>query len=160
VRPRYSAYEGPGAPGAPMYQTTLVLTNAQIKALPTTPVGPLVAGEAGILLVPVYATARLNAAAGAYTNVDVAAGITVGWSVGGGVAAGLAAIVAAIIGAAVDNLVILPQQGVSGATAGKIGSGLSILGANAAAGNWTGGNAANTLEITVYYLAYPASDVP
>lgn len=55
-----------------LLKATVVLTDAQIKALPTTPV-TLVAAIAGKLIIPFMVTLQLDATAGAYTNITSAA---------------------------------------------------------------------------------------
>lgn len=152
----YPEFDGPGLPGAALYQASVRIPHAQILTLPTVPFGPVVAGAPGVLLIPVLATYRLSAAAGAYTNVDVAAIFTVAWAIGAGIAAGLGNVVAAAIGAAADNLVVTAPGGVSVAAPNKVGAGLSVMCTNAAAGNFTGGNAANFLDVTIHYLAISA----
>ncbi len=157
--PRYSQYDGPGAPGAALYAATIRLSNADILTLPTTPSALVVAGEPGLLLVPVFAVCRLNTLAGAFGNLDPTAFISVGW--GAATPGGLAGLLGAQLGAIADALVLAgpffdPATGggaVVAPASDAIGKPLLLLAGNGALGDFTLGNAANTLDVTVYYLA-------
>lgn len=150
-------YASPKGGPVQLLVATAILSDAQVKALPTTPV-VILAGIAGVALIPVLATIRLDAAAGAYTNVDAAATIDVEWSVGPA-NAGVSKVLNTPIAAAANNVIVTGAltnanlAGTSIARANLVGAGLSIVASNAAAGDFTGGNAANQLKVQVYYLA-------
>src|SRR5687767_6210148 len=59
----------PSSSAFPLNQRTLALTDAQIKALPSTALQVVPAAGANRLLVPVFACLTVDSNAGAYTNI-------------------------------------------------------------------------------------------
>jgi len=149
-------------------RATVTLTDAQIKALPTTAVELVAAQGAAKLIVPLSAVVQFNYT-DAYTNIAATAALFI--QVGGNV--GLATLdeaagngVTSLFDSGEDYTAILPQKGfVSGtSTYGTVRASLevaeqnlSVKMTNAAQGALTGGNAANTLRVSVYYVVV---DVP
>jgi len=141
-------------------QATVVLTDAQIKALPTTPVELVAAPGPGKVLIQVGAIAILDSVANAYTNLagriqvgnDNGGAFTAGWNVSGFLNDGV-------------------QMRSSSGPFGAFTDGSSLyqpylsevedtnlaLHAVAASGAFTGGNAANTLRLTVWYAIVDVS---
>ncbi len=158
---------------------TVTLTNAQIKALPTTPVvivpATEVLGYSGfpttIFLVS-KALLRLDCSAGIYTNVDNDSNILLCWGSDASTDIGIAA---AIRDDTTSTPSIFPStfDFIGGSDPTKavasflLSEGFFLtdgLQDNAVAlfihntlGNFTGGNAANTLKVTVYYMVVDVS---
>jgi hypothetical protein len=146
----------------PMLIATVTLTDAQIKALPTTPITVL-AGIPNKIILPFKAVIQLDASNGAYGNVSA------------GIANFLSIFVGQILSTRIAN-----DQVITGATKRHSElSAISLLDAvpptiaqlsglsrdpsvydgiaatiqcTNAAGNFTGGNAANSMIVTLYYM--------
>lgn len=156
-----------GLTALPVSVATKTLTDAQVKALPTTAVTLLAAPGTGFALVPIHATVRLAWAVD-YTNIDAAARLFI--NVGSSEI--LARLDEAVLGA-ISNLLaggedanaLMPAVGFAPASASPVpfngSSGffdgdienrtLNISATNAAAGDFTGGDAANVLKVTLLY---------
>lgn len=159
-----------------MTATVTILTNAQIKALPTTPITLLTAPASGYQNRFHGATLAIDASAGAYTNVDTAlASLNIKTGAGAQLALGpqnnstlttpLARLTTFL--GATDKLVMLNpyseavqvsgagssgyvQPVVSSSLADYEAEAITISLDNNSAGDLTGGNAANTLRVTIY----------
>lgn len=140
---------------------TVELTDAQIKALPSERVEIVPAPATGKALLYITSFFQINTSAGAYTNVDADGRIYIDY---GGELASLPAILPS--GANLRTWVLPP--------ASQFGQNPSVLSTfnsvniarstgidetplyikidNNGAGDFTGGNAANTLKVTVYYV--------
>ncbi len=143
------------------------LTNAQIKALPTTPFALVVTPGSGILLVPHLVVLLSNVSAGAYTNVNAdgfmyAALATDAWSTycandSGNSLTYLSALLSntnhrLVLREYSDTTDPTPQWGplsVPGPRGDNMALNLTIN--NNGSGNLTGGNAANTITVVTYY---------
>jgi len=147
--------------GVPMYEKITTLTNAQIQALPTTPI-TIVPAVVGKLIVPIMVSLQLDATAGAYGNISAGAGNhlycncaarqTVAQRNDG------------FLNAAVKRTCYLPSRvaldAVPPTNAEQFhgasndpdleGTDLTLNCVNAA-GNFNLGNAANTLKVTTHY---------
>jgi hypothetical protein len=161
-------------------QATVTLTDAQIKALPSTPVEIVAAPGVGRFLVPIGAWLVLDATAGAYTNFNAfdglnpyASSVYLAWdalnffddALGPVAADGFLSLAERRVtylspasgnlqevGGNLANSSGLVYGAAAPATTGYDNGSLSVVGQNNnALGNFTGGNAANTLAVTMWY---------
>lgn len=152
--------------------TPVTFTDAQIKTLPTTTPTVLAAGGSGIMRLPTHFIVRANFAAGAYTNISAESYLRMKY---GGVADGTEYIINSAITTPVmtslstllsaNNWVtrlreislqpepISEEWGPSPllAAIGNLDNAAWTLVVTNPAGNFTGGNAANTLTVIPYY---------
>jgi hypothetical protein len=144
---------------------TVTLNNASIKTLPTIPVDLVAAPGAGKILVPISALFVLDTAAGAYTNLGTTT--KAGWQLYSDSSSELSSILEMVtpLGGttAFTCQAVIPraQVGTTGYT-GEITSAANPLADRSNksiqlvdfwtdGGNYTGGNAANTVKITIFY---------
>lgn len=141
---------------------TVTLTDAQVKALPVTPVTLVATPGSGLILCPVLFVVS-KTLAGAYTNVDSSATLNVAY--GGTVSSGLTCLALAnsdtsiYTSASANKHWIAPlganfsgfQQLAPPDNGDPRNLALSIAATNAAAGAFTGGNAANVVTVAVMY---------
>lgn len=149
-------------------------TDAQIKELPTTPRQLVAPPGAGKLIVPLFAELYFWFAGGAYTNTDTAdAYLGVVWGAdfeGGNLqllvnTAGVEASLELVTQIGNHGVRLLPDTyGVDGGEIRRtiypetsVGYPLYLWANNRGSGNYTGGNAANTLTVAVPYFI---TDVP
>lgn len=164
-------HAAPGGMLAKLYQRTVTLTDAQIKALPTTPMELVPASGIGKIIHPVGVSVLIDVTAGSYTNIDATSVFIVsydsgsGFSLYGATTHWLEAYY--VSGMLADNsepwFSMMGRAGWHDAT-GDVWPYLAYLGitncanknlalkaSNGALGDYTGGNAANTLKVTVLY---------
>lgn len=153
-----SAYN-PG--GSTLYQATVTLDNAQIKALPSVSWPVVPAPGSGKTVRVVTGRMIINTLAGAYTNVDSTALLFLFYSPAG-VSASNNVEAQPNFEVASKRVIDLTPPGLSqtppdfllensGAYADLDNTGLVFGIYNANTGDFTGGNAANTLQIAVTY---------
>lgn len=147
-------------PLANLYITTGTLIDAQVKALPTTPVQVLASPGAGKRIMPVFAQVRIDPSAGAYTNVDATCVLKFGY---GNVSPGVMGFgertgfsnplfvngVTDVITEAFGQF--LPSGENADLADSECDATLSVFIQNGALGNFTGGNAANRLRYQLIY---------
>lgn len=161
--------------GPAIFVASLQLTDAQIKALPTTPVNIVAAPGANLRYKLHGYTLRSNTSAGAYTNlnatyVDVHIQLSTYYAGYGPVddstVTPALTNVTSILGAAgqvsYDGIISMSSTPVAGSrgyvqsdgipgTAVIVNQPIAIAIENNGSGNLTGGNAANSLKVFVYY---------
>ncbi len=156
-----------GGGGGAISVATVTLTNAQIKALPTTPVTVVAAPGAGFELVPIHATLHMDWAAD-YTNIDAAAQVLVRYDAGQAPLSGLdeaASYTTGVTGLLAEGastsafltpLSYKSSTNKSVALAGQDDAqtenlALTLVADNNGMSDFTGGDAANSLKVTLLY---------
>ncbi len=163
--------------GGNIQKATVTLTDAQVKALPTTPITLVAAQGSGFQIIPIMSVLRAKFSAGAYTNINAAALMGTEYAGGQDQSGYLANVAGAtpvltkvttLLGANNSTVVLQPyvqnvepiadEWGVfpSIQSTGNLDNvALRVYVDNGGSGNFTGGNAANTLPITTYYTVEP-----
>lgn len=150
-------------------QATVTLTDAQIKALPTTGVDVVAAPGAGKILIPQFAWARVAWTAD-YTNIAAAAVLELRFTGG----ASFFCVLDNSVNTAVGSLLAgggpdavggyfglrtrpgaAANYGIAGLYDADVANlPLTIVGNNDGSGAFTGGNGANTMTVTVAYYVF------
>jgi len=159
----FTGLEGGGA----VLSATVELTDAQIKALPTTPIEIIAAQGSDKMIFAVFATLQLKNYVADYTNIDATASLQL---VSTGTSAGTLVNVAQNLGTSLGNILAAGDntlnwlqlyQGIVSNTivpaTGSIPSdfnnqNLAIKINNQGDGNLTDGDSSTTLKVTVYYV--------
>lgn len=156
--------------GGGILTVSKTLTNAEILSLPTTPVVLIPAtqtlnysGTPASLPIPVTALVSCPAATANYTNADATFVFRLVW--GSDYSLDVAAILNAtlngervpsaypVVGVTELNVFSSPNLGLAQQSSGTFfDNALALAAKNGALGNLTGGNAANTLRVTVAYF--------
>ncbi len=177
---RILAVESGSTGGIVSRQTSL--TNAQIKALPTTGIQVVAPQGAGMVANPIAVFYRFKFSGGAYTNINTTyADLRIQWqSPAYAYAAGYIVNdnstspglgdISSIFGNAQDRFVataplagadsgyvVTSGQSIVVQTSGVSNQGLYVGMDNNGSGNLTGGNAANSLTVTILYAVVDAS---
>ena len=147
-----------------------VLTNAEILLLPTTPVIIIPATETlnytgfpSVLYYPTITYALLDSSGGGYTNVSTGAtdGLVLAWGSDWSVTIGFSGepqlpaggleygFLRSQIGPRFQSFWVIPDF----CSAGDFQDNAMVITASNSAGNYTGGNASNTLTIRGYYIS-------
>jgi len=130
----------------------VLIPNASVLTLPTADV-TLIAGRAGTVWLPQFVSLALFPYVADYTNIDGAATLTVRLGAAANVTLTNAFTPATVLAGAANARLI--QQSAVGLVSDDFtfltGTALSLHATNAAAGNFTGGNAGNVLRCTVFY---------
>lgn len=167
IQAMFPIYAGGTSPEAGLLKTaTVELTDAQIKALPTTPFQLVAAQGAGKAIIPISCITIPNFTAGVYTHdADSSWQLAVsggGISIGGPFMADTA--LSSNSNIYVSQIACIEQGPGAGAFTGVLVTGsIAVTSSydNSAlyigdfyngVNDYTGGNAANTLKITVYYV--------
>jgi len=160
---------------ATIYKTTVTLNNTQIKALPTTPITLIAAPGAGLAIALLRASVYSKTNAGAYTNINAAGvlGVRFATSLGTGlswipndaaITNGSTTLLSDLLGTTTNRRATLtPNQGTEGRddwgavpfvedVAAFTNLALQVDVDNNGGGDFTGGNAANSLVFVVYFL--------
>lgn len=155
-----------GEGGGLLQSATVELTDAQIKALPSTGIEVVAAQGAGKVVVPSLIICIADFTAGAYTSVTDASWVITDDS-GSYYVSGIAAASGMLAGNVDTNIIQIPavylEPGSGGLTGSVVGNGLvpitslnnsplKIADVQGGVPDYEGGNAANTLKVRVYYV--------
>ncbi len=161
------------AGGAPILRASASFTDAQIKALPTTALSIVSAPGAGFMIVPIQYLILVNATAGAYANIHASSTgliqttsthvLMSGYIANDASTTPAQSMMTALFGAAGKrNLTLIPDfSPVTPADGWSIFGDVQVtsdidnrdleLTVSNTGGDFTGGNAANTLKVITYY---------
>jgi hypothetical protein len=132
-----------------------VFSNAEVKALPTTPITIIPSPNDGSLLIPFRAFLGLRSVAG-YTNFDITFSLKLNYQAPGVDKFSFGSGVDLILGSASNVAMPYTLGGAdsfTGIAPSAINKPLQLSATNGAAGNLTGGNAANSLLVTVFFVS-------